>query len=111
MDDGISRQDGLEAVGEEEKGAAGQAKKLTAEVDGDSFTKWLSHDLQAQTVCCVLGWLTARPENPSFVLWSGADMPESPPCYETRARQRGMGGREKGFVSRMKPLSLRVFCF
>lgn len=25
---------------------------FTAEVDVDSFSKWPSHDLQAQTVCC-----------------------------------------------------------
>lgn len=39
-------------------------------VDVDSSAKWLSHDLQAQTVCWALGRLSAQPENRSFV-WRG----------------------------------------
>lgn len=40
---------------EREKGSNAGPKlplRFTAEVDVDSFTKWLSHDLQAQTVLC-----------------------------------------------------------
>lgn len=63
--------------------------RFTAEVDADSFTKWLSHDLQAQTVCCALGRPSSEPENRSFVWRSTADTPESPPCYgRERARER-----------------------
>lgn len=82
MFDGTGRQASWEA-GKEKGSEAGQKLplRLTAEVDVDSFTKWPSHDVQAQTVCCALGRLCARPENHSFVWRSVADMPESLPCY------------------------------
>lgn len=62
-------------------GPAGREETKKGEIDVDSFTKWLSHDVQAQTVCWALGRVSAQPENHSFVWRSAANMPESPPCY------------------------------
>lgn len=112
MDDGTSRQGSWKGEREREKSSEASQNsplRFAAEVNVDSFTKWPSDDLQAQTVCRALGRLSARPENHSFVWRSAADMPESAPCYG-RVRQKGMRIHPgKRAVSRMRLLSWNVF--
>lgn len=70
-------------LGKREKGSeAGQAKpppQIHHTGRCGFITKWLSHDVQSQTMCWALGRLPAQ--RISSVWRSAADTPESPPCY------------------------------